>query len=131
MTDGDLAKLMREILGDAYRPGAPTTFSAEQVAQIISVACEPPSDHDLRVSHWTPRELRAVVFAVRPGAAELLHHLPETLPKVARKAAPGSSWPEVPNLGAKGDDRIVDAHVLGTTSGWSRRQDGLERARAG
>lgn len=63
VTDGDLAKLMRGILGDACRPGAPTTFSAEQVAQIISVACEPPSDHGLPVSHWTPRELAAVVMA--------------------------------------------------------------------
>lgn len=62
-TDGDLAKLMRGILGDAYRPGAPTRFTAEQVAQIISVACEPPSDHGLPVSHWTPRELAAVVMA--------------------------------------------------------------------
>lgn len=63
VTDGDLSKLMKEILGDAHRPGAPTTFSAEQVAQIISVACEPPSDHGLPVSHWTPRELAAVVMA--------------------------------------------------------------------
>lgn len=32
VTDGDLSKLLRGILGDAYRPGTPTTFSAEQVA---------------------------------------------------------------------------------------------------
>ena len=63
VTDGDLAKLMKEVLDDAPRPGAPTTFSAEQVAQIISVACEPPSEHGLPVSHWTPRELAAVVMA--------------------------------------------------------------------
>ena len=36
VVDGDLAKLLKEALGDAARPGAPTTCSAEQVAQIIS-----------------------------------------------------------------------------------------------
>lgn len=62
-TDADLTKLLKEALGDAPRPGGPTRFTAEQVAQIISVACEPPSDHGLPVSHWTPHELAAVVMA--------------------------------------------------------------------
>ncbi|MEO0853218.1 MAG: helix-turn-helix domain-containing protein [Cyanobacteria bacterium J06648_11] len=63
VVDKDLAKLMKEILGDAPRPGGPHTFTAEQVAQIIAVACEPPADHGLPVTHWTPRELAAVVIA--------------------------------------------------------------------
>lgn len=63
LVDAELAKLMKEILDDAPRPGGPTKFTAEQVAQIISVACEPTADHGLPVSHWTPRELAAVVMA--------------------------------------------------------------------
>ena len=39
------------------RPGAPTTFSAEQWCQIIALACEPPEASDRPISHWTPREL--------------------------------------------------------------------------
>ncbi len=40
----------------AIEPDAPT-FSAEQVVQIVALACEPPPDSDRPVSHWTPREL--------------------------------------------------------------------------
>ena len=39
------------------RPGAPTTFSAEQWCQIIALACEPPEASERPISHWTPREL--------------------------------------------------------------------------
>jgi len=62
-SNADLIAILREALGDAPRPGGPKRFTAEQVAQIISVACEPPSDHGLPVSHWTPRDLAAVVMA--------------------------------------------------------------------
>ena len=44
-------------LHDASRPGAPTTFSAEQWCQIIALACEPPEALERPISHWTPREL--------------------------------------------------------------------------
>jgi len=70
LVDRDLAKLMREVLSDAPRPGGPSTFTAEQVAQIISLACEPPAEHELPVSHWTPRELAAA--AVKRGIVETI-----------------------------------------------------------
>lgn len=31
-----------EVLSDAPRPGSPGTFTAQQVSEIIAVACEPP-----------------------------------------------------------------------------------------
>ena len=37
-----LANLIETSLGDAYRSGSPGKFSAEQVAQIIAIACEDP-----------------------------------------------------------------------------------------
>jgi hypothetical protein len=46
-----------ERLQDAPRPGAPTTFRAEQWCQIIALACEPPEASGRPISHWTPREL--------------------------------------------------------------------------
>jgi putative transposase len=49
-------------LQDEDRPGVKPTFTAEQVAQIIAVACEKPSDCGRPVSHWTPRELAAEVI---------------------------------------------------------------------
>ena len=71
-TRQDLEKLIIAVLTDAARSGAPVTFSAEQVAGIIALACEPPSDSGLPVSHWTPPELareaikRGIVESISP-----------------------------------------------------------------
>ena len=56
-TEDELRERIETLLADALRPGMPTKFSAEQVAQLISLACEPPSDSGLPVTHWTPDEL--------------------------------------------------------------------------
>lgn len=45
------------VLGDLPRAGCGGTFTAEQIAQILAVACEPPEKSGRPVSHWTPREL--------------------------------------------------------------------------
>src|SRR5262245_40150659 len=46
-----------DLLQDAPRSGAPSTFRAEQWCQIIALACEPPEASARPISHWTPREL--------------------------------------------------------------------------
>ena len=57
-SDGSaLRTLIAEILADAPRPGAPPTFRAEQIVQIIAIACTPPADSGRPVDAWTPREL--------------------------------------------------------------------------
>lgn len=40
-------------LSDEPRPGTPGKFSAEQICQILSVACEQPKDSRLPISHWS------------------------------------------------------------------------------
>ncbi len=68
----DLAALIREVLDDVRRPGGPSKFTAEELAQIISVACEQPEQSDRPVTHWTPRELadevvdRGIVESISP-----------------------------------------------------------------
>ena len=52
-----LARAIGTVLADAPRPGAPGTFSAEQVIQIINLACRPPEQLGRPVAAWTPREL--------------------------------------------------------------------------
>ena len=52
-----LAAAIEAVLADAYRSGAPSCFNAEQIVQIIAVACEEPSASDLPLTHWTPQEL--------------------------------------------------------------------------
>jgi len=56
---------VEERLGDAPRSGAPGKFSAEQMAQIIAIACEDPEANGYPVSHWTPKEI--VMEAIKRG----------------------------------------------------------------
>jgi Homeodomain-like domain len=55
--DRALAAIILGLLADDPRPGAPATFTPEQLCRIMAVACEPPGDSGRPISHWTPREL--------------------------------------------------------------------------
>jgi putative transposase len=68
----DLKRTIARVLADAPRPGAPDTFTAEQIVQIINRACTPPADAGRPVDAWTPRELadeavkRQIVASISP-----------------------------------------------------------------
>jgi putative transposase len=69
--DGDeraLQAVVRGVLADAPRSGAPPTFTPEQLCRIMALACTPPSDAGRPISHWTPRELadEAVIQSIVP-----------------------------------------------------------------
>jgi len=53
-TPWKMRSLVTDILSDEQRPGCPPTFTDEQVAAIIALACEDPVQRDLPFSHWTP-----------------------------------------------------------------------------
>jgi transposase len=53
-----LREAVLEVLSDAPRPGSPGKFTAEQVAQILAVACESPKLSGRPITRWTHRELR-------------------------------------------------------------------------
>jgi putative transposase len=68
-----------ERLADAPRPGAVPRLSAEQVCQIVALACEQPSDSGRPISQWSHRELadeiirRGITDGISPRhAARLL-----------------------------------------------------------
>lgn len=46
-----------ERLRDAPRSGAPARITAEQICAIVALACEPPSESDRPVTHWSQQEL--------------------------------------------------------------------------
>ena len=52
-----LQEAIERVLGDLPRAGCGGKFTAEQIAQILAVACEPPEKSGRPVTHWTPREL--------------------------------------------------------------------------
>jgi hypothetical protein len=73
--DDDPAALARAVaaaLADAPRPGAPGTFSGEEIVQIIYRGCRPPAQLGRPVAAWTPRELadeavkQGLVAAISP-----------------------------------------------------------------
>ena len=53
----DLRLLVASLLADAPRSGAPTSFDAEQIVQIVNLACTPPPQVGRPVDAWTVREL--------------------------------------------------------------------------
>src|SRR5918995_53910 len=52
-----LREAIRETLRDAPRGGCHGKFTAEQVTQILAVACEKPEQSGRPITHWTRREL--------------------------------------------------------------------------
>ena len=70
---------LEERLTDAPRSGKPAIISAEQVCQIVALACEPPAQGARPISQWSSRELadeiitRKIVPAIsRRHASRLL-----------------------------------------------------------
>jgi len=79
IADADAPALERAIaaaLADAPRPGTPATFTAEQIVQIINLACLPPAQFQRPVTAWTPRELaeeavkQGLVASISPRSGE-------------------------------------------------------------
>lgn len=52
-----LRRMIEEVLSDAPRIGSPGKFTAEQVTQILAVACELPEKSGRPIDRWTHREL--------------------------------------------------------------------------
>lgn len=77
-----LREAILEMLKDAPRPGAPSTYSAEQVAQILALACESPELSNRPIGCWTHRELRNEVvkrnIAPRISVAQVGRYLKES-----------------------------------------------------
>lgn len=60
--DSKYKQKINEILSDNEKPGVLPKFTAEQVCQILSVACEKPEDSNLPLSHWSRPSLRLEVI---------------------------------------------------------------------
>jgi len=68
-----------ERLQDLPRPGAPARITADQICQIVALACEKPEASERPISQWTSREIadeiikRDIVEQISPRhAARLL-----------------------------------------------------------
>ena len=75
------------LLTDEPRPGTPPTFTPEQVAAIIALACEDPTLSKHSFEYWTPTDLareavkRGLVTSISPASIRLF--LKGSRPKTA------------------------------------------------
>jgi putative transposase len=93
-TPKKLRGLIEKTISDAPRPGAPCTFTDEQVACIIALACELPENLGLPFSHWSPSSLRKE--ALNRGIVESISavHIGRFLKYAGFKAASGKELAE-------------------------------------
>ena len=104
-------KPIQERLQDRPRPGAPDTFSPEQLCRIIAISCESPEDYGRPITHWTHRELAEEV--IKQGIVESIsaNYLGRLLKKNDLQPHRSQYW-----LNSKADDkkeeRITDICVL-------------------
>jgi transposase len=52
-----LRTAIEDLLADLPRPGCPGKFTAEQLTQLLALACEPPENSGRPITHWTGWEL--------------------------------------------------------------------------
>lgn len=76
ISDKELLAMIEEVLMDEPRAGAPVKFTAEQIVQIIALACEEPQVSGRPISHWSAWELadeaiqRGIVETISPRSVE-------------------------------------------------------------
>lgn len=70
VTESELQVMIEEVLMDEPRSGTPVTFSAEQVTQIIAIACSEPLASRRTISHWSSREIAEE--AIKRGIVEII-----------------------------------------------------------
>jgi len=93
-------------LADAPRPGAVPRLNAEQVCQIVALACEQPSGSGRPISHWSHRELADEI--IRRGITDRIS--PRHAARLLKSSRPAAiSRPIVAHPGGRrrprGEDR--------------------------
>jgi transposase len=63
-----LRRAIEAVLSDEPRSGAPGKFTAEQLALLLALACEPPEKSGRPITHWTGAELAEE--AIRRGIVD-------------------------------------------------------------
>jgi transposase len=81
-----LREAVSELLADKPRPGCPGLFTAEQICQLLAVACEPPPEH---LGQWTQPELARVLVERGIVASISARSVGRFLKSGGSKTAPG------------------------------------------
>jgi transposase len=85
-----LRQAIEELLSDEPRPGCPGKFTAEQLALLFALACEPPGKSGRPITHWTGAELadeavrRGIVTSISTSQVNRLLREAELKPHKSR-----------------------------------------------
>jgi transposase len=85
-----LRQAIEDLLSDEPRPGCPGKFTAEQLTQLIALACEPPEKSGRPITHWTGKELadeaiaRGIVDTISPSQVNRYLREAELQPHTSR-----------------------------------------------
>lgn len=72
LSEREVRGVIAAVLADAARPGRPDTFTAEQIAQSVALACTPPTESERPLTTWTAQDLadeavqRGIVSSISP-----------------------------------------------------------------
>lgn len=71
-SQAEFRRAIEDVLSDAPRSGSTGSFTAEQVTQILALACEPPEQSGRPIDRWTHRELadEAVLREIVPSISD-------------------------------------------------------------
>ena len=122
-----LRRVIEEVLGDAPRSGSSGKFTAEQVTQVLAVACEPADQSGRPIDEWTGRELADEL--VRPGIVSSIStsQVNRYLAEAELQPHRSKYWlsatekdPQLPPLADDGFDLSRDSHGnrLQPMGGW-------------
>jgi transposase len=81
VTDKELLREMLLALRDHPRPGKPIIISEEQKEQLVALACQKPSDHNLPQTHWTYELLAETAIEMGLVSSISAHYVSEILKK--------------------------------------------------
>ena len=90
METKEYRQMVQNMLTDNPRSGSPGKFSAEQLCQIIAIACQPPEEVGCPVTHWTPRELANEVVKQEIVESISVRHIGRFLKAVGLETLPNT-----------------------------------------
>ncbi len=61
--DHEILKMIKEVLSDKPRSGAPKLITMESEELIVALACDKPTNHDIEMSQWTHEMIAHVAMA--------------------------------------------------------------------
>ena len=86
-TPKKLRAAIKNVLSDEKRPGKPASFTNEQIACILALACEQPEKLGLPFSHWTPTLLQTEIIKLKIVDSISTTHISRFLKKAGLKTA--------------------------------------------